>query len=140
MMYYPLFLVMVLAITIAPSLYADEVYEARLQQSNERIADLIYEIELGSHAVWVLSDGSTRYYIEGLAGVYSGRDKYHGYYLSYKDGEKECQEPMLDHNGMQLFRWGRLEIEWQNDNAFVIYLSPCNEAMDPALTIVGKGL
>jgi hypothetical protein len=131
---------MTLTVLIAPPVSADEVYEAYRQQSYERLADIIYEIDVDTYAVWLLEDGSARFYIEGLAGVYSERGEYQGYYVVYEEGEEACPEPMPDHNGMEIFQWGLLDIEWHSDSEFTLQLSRCDQPPDPALTILGKGL
>jgi len=128
-----------LAMATAGIASADEVYSAKLRGSNEAIPDIVYEIDRGQEAVWVFQDGSARFYIDGLGGVFSGRERYDGWFIVYNADDDPCPgDQATDHNGKQSQFWGRLSISWSDDANFVISTGECGKAIGTGQSIVGS--
>jgi hypothetical protein len=76
---------------------ADEVWSSEY-------GDVIYETDIDGWAVWSFGPsgggaGYGRIYIEGLAGIYSGRGSYSGYWMFYDSPETPCPAPRTDIEG-----------------------------------------
>ena len=120
---------------------ADEVYSAKLQDTGNTLPNIVYEDEIGGDATWAFEDGSARFYVEGLAGRYSGRTNNRGWYVVYDSREPPCPSgAATDHLGDRVGRWGRLEVDWTSDDAFVMRTGRCNEPYNAEETIVGVSL
>ena len=126
-----------IAFTLA-SASADEVYATHDQDSGQKFPDMIYEDDIDGDAVWVFEGGGARFYIEGMAGVHSGRTSYSGWYVLYQSDEPPCRSgSATDHLGNSARHWGYLQLDWVTDDAFVLQTGECNDAVGTAETIVG---
>jgi hypothetical protein len=114
----------------------DEVYVAKLVEGEGSLPNLVYEADVEPHAIWVYADGSTRFYMTGMAGIYTGRTQYDGIYARYNTDGEVCQDSIHDHNGETVHRWGKLVADWSSDETLTIKLYPCAGPLDPSLTIV----
>ena len=118
---------------------ADEVYSARLQDGSENMPDIVYEFDNGDQAVWVAADGNSRFYIDGLGGVFENRQSYKGRYVFYSGEGPGCDSGVFaDHLGNQVPYWGHLSIQWSNDSNFVMQIGECDGKADEGMTIIGQ--
>lgn len=102
---------------------------------------MIYEEDVDGDAVWAFEGGGARFYIEGLAGVHSGRKSYNGWYVVYQADEPPCPGGAAqDHFGNSVPHWGYLKLDWVNDDSFILQTGECNDAVGTSETVVGTNL
>jgi hypothetical protein len=86
---------------------ADEVWDSDL-------GTVVYEKDLGDWAVWSFEDSAGgnpgRIFLEGLAGVFSGRGSYSGYWMIYDEAEGPCTESQPDIEGGESHNYGTIEL------------------------------
>lgn len=120
---------------------ADEVYSAYEKDTGQKIPNIVYEEDIDGEAVWVVEGGYARFYIDGLAGVYSGRTSYNGWYVFYETDEPPCPSgAATDHLGNVVQHWGYLKLDWEDDDSFIMQTGECNDAVGTAETLVGTNM
>ena len=85
----------------APKALADEVWTTQEY-------DVVYEEDRGRTAIWSYGEGGTLF-IDGLAGVYTDRGSYTGYWTQ-PTSSRRCDTFREDANGEPTYHWGRFEI------------------------------
>lgn len=97
------------AITISQTLLADEVW-------NSTYGKVIYEDEIGKTALWNYNNNGILglIYINNLAGVYTGRKAYDGYWVQ-ETSEVQCKTHRMMKDKPS-FYWGRFHIQFLDPN------------------------
>ncbi len=96
----------VFILTVAPNIaFADEVW-------NSNYGRVVYQSDCGKTAVWTYPQGTI--FIEGLAGVFSNRGIYHGYWVGKSD--IKCDTAREDGSGKLSNNWGRFSIHFTVPN------------------------
>ena len=91
----------VVAGTAAPEALADEVWTTQEY-------DVVYQEDRGQTAIWRYGENGT-IFIDGLAGVSTGRGSYTGYWTQ-PTSSQACDTFREDANGEPTYHWGRFEI------------------------------
>ena len=126
------------ALALSTTAAADEVYTAKLK-SGDKIPDIVYEADKQGFAIWATKDKAVRFYIKDLAGKYTGRTTYSGWFVVYGEQGDACPgEPVKDHAGKSVQRYGELKITWSNDANFEMATGRCRGKVGGGETIVGK--
>ncbi|EKU97557.1 hypothetical protein Lepto7375DRAFT_6756 [Leptolyngbya sp. PCC 7375] len=71
--------------------------------------DVIYQDERNRTAIWTYGDGFGTVFIDGLAGVYTDRGSYSGYWVQ-ESSSLRCDTFREDTNGEPTYFWGGFEI------------------------------
>lgn len=71
--------------------------------------DVVYQDERNRTAIWTYGDEIGTIFIDGLAGVYTGRGSYTGYWVQ-ESSSLRCDTFREDANGEPTYYWGRFEI------------------------------
>ena len=71
--------------------------------------DVVYETDRGSTAVWSYGDGIGTVFIDGLAGVTSGRSAYSGYWVQ-ESSSRRCDTYREGADGEPTYHWGQFEL------------------------------
>ncbi|MBX2865647.1 MAG: hypothetical protein KTR27_19005 [Leptolyngbyaceae cyanobacterium MAG.088] len=71
--------------------------------------DVVYQDERNQTAIWTYGDGVGTIFIDGLAGVYTDRGSYSGYWVQ-EFSSMRCDTFREDANGEPTYYWGRFEI------------------------------
>lgn len=71
--------------------------------------DVIYQDERNRTAIWTYGDDVGTIFIDGLAGVYTDRGSYSGYWVQ-ESSSLRCDTFREDANGEPTYYWGRFEI------------------------------
>lgn len=85
-----------------PSAFADEVW------STEEY-DVVYQEDRNRTAVWTYGDNDGVIFIDGLAGVYTERGSYNGYWVQ-ETSSLRCDTYREGADGEPTYYWGRFEI------------------------------
>ncbi|MGB3615322.1 MAG: hypothetical protein WBA10_16130 [Elainellaceae cyanobacterium] len=95
-------MVTLLACTVAQqSALADEVWTTQE-------FDVVYEEDRGGTAIWSYGDDGT-VFIDGLAGVYSDRGSYSGYWVQ-ESSSLQCDTYREGADGEPTYYWGQIDI------------------------------
>ena len=70
--------------------------------------DVVYEEDRGNTAIWSYGNDGT-IFIDGLAGVYSDRGSYSGYWVQ-KSSSLQCDTYREGADGKPTYYWGQFEI------------------------------
>ena len=71
--------------------------------------DVTYAEERGSTAIWTYNDGAGTVFIDGLAGVYTGRESYSGYWVQ-ESSSRRCDTFREGADGEPTYHWGQFEV------------------------------
>ncbi len=71
--------------------------------------DVVYQDERNRTAIWTYGDGVGTIFIDGLAGVYTDRESYSGYWVQASSSLR-CDTFREDASGEPTYYWGRFEI------------------------------
>ena len=71
--------------------------------------DVVYQDERNRTAIWTYGDGTGTIFIDGLAGVYTDRGSYSGYWVQ-EASSLRCDTFREDANGEPTYFWGQFEI------------------------------
>ncbi|WP_417469003.1 hypothetical protein [Maricaulis sp.] len=98
-----------LALSAAPA-FADEAWSSNL-------GPVIYDDEIGDYAILLHYDGAVPHhtFIRGLAGNFSTRDQFTGYWSEQEDigsTSPACDIAIIDEFGQVTHHWGRVEINF----------------------------
>lgn len=99
-----------LAVVLLMGAFAPQAVLADEQWSTEEF-DVIYQDERNRTAIWTYGDGVGTIFIDGLAGVYTDRGSYTGYWVQ-ETSSLECDTFREDANGEPTYYWGRFEIDF----------------------------
>ncbi|MEO0868008.1 MAG: hypothetical protein AAFY17_06080 [Cyanobacteria bacterium J06642_11] len=91
-------------VVVPQAAQADEVW------STEEY-DVVYQSERNRTAIWTYGDGVGTIFIDGLAGVYTGRESYTGYWVQ-ETSSLRCDTFREDEDGDPTYHWGRFEIKF----------------------------
>ncbi|MEO0771355.1 MAG: hypothetical protein AAFY72_18365, partial [Cyanobacteria bacterium J06649_4] len=75
--------------------------------------DVVYEDERDRTAIWSYNDGAGTIFIDGLAGVYTGRESYNGYWVQ-ETSSLRCDTFREGADGEPTYHWGRFEITFMD--------------------------
>ena len=73
--------------------------------------DVVYEEDRNRTAVWSYGDNGGTIFIDGLAGVYEGRESYSGYWVQ-DSSSLRCDTYREGANGEPTYHWGGFEVEF----------------------------
>lgn len=76
-------------------------------------SDVTYEEDRGSTAIWSYEEGNGTIFIDGLAGVYTDRGSYSGYWTQ-DTSSRRCDTFREGSNGEPTYHWGSFEITFIN--------------------------
>ena len=94
-----------LAISLAPqAAIADEVWTTEEY-------DVTYEADRNRTAIWSYGDNGGTVFIDGLAGVYEGRESYSGYWVQ-DTSSLRCDTYREGADGEPTYYWGSFEIDF----------------------------
>ncbi|MEM9807161.1 MAG: hypothetical protein AAF959_17995 [Cyanobacteria bacterium P01_D01_bin.56] len=113
-----------------PAVLADEVW------STEEY-DVVYQDERNRTAIWTYGDGVGTIFIDGLAGVYTNRGSYTGYWVQ-ETSSLECDTFREDANGEPTYHWGRFEIDFIDPDfpsRWEAMIGLCD--LEPTITLTG---
>ncbi|MEL7071257.1 MAG: hypothetical protein ABG776_04760 [Cyanobacteria bacterium J06555_13] len=89
--------------TSIPEAYADEVWTTEEY-------DVVYQAERNETAIWTYGEENEgTIFIDGLAGVYTGRGEYTGYWTQ-ETSSIRCDTYREGADGEPTYHWGRFEI------------------------------
>lgn len=71
--------------------------------------DVVYEEDRNNTAIWSYGDNGGTIFIDGLAGVYEGRESYSGYWVQ-DSSSLRCDTYREGADGEPTYNWGRFEI------------------------------
>ncbi|MEO0406277.1 MAG: hypothetical protein AAF289_02895 [Cyanobacteria bacterium P01_A01_bin.135] len=71
--------------------------------------DVVYEEDRGRTAIWSYGDGLGTMFIDGLAGVYSDRGSYRGYWVQ-ESSSLRCDTYREGADGEPTYHWGQFEL------------------------------
>ena len=128
----PIFLAATLLIGIAApqGALADEVW------STEEY-DVVYQDERNRTAIWTYGDGIGTIFIDGLAGVYTDRGSYFGYWVQ-ESSSLRCDTFREDANGEPTYYWGQFEITFIDPDfpsRWEAMIGRCD--LEPTITLTG---
>ncbi|MBT7443229.1 MAG: hypothetical protein HN790_04605 [Methylococcales bacterium] len=88
------------------SAYSDEVW-------NSTYGQVVFEDESGPTATWSYTHNGRPglIYILGLAGIYSERDRYDGYWVQ-DASDVRCNTPRLGLNKQKSYFWGNFQVKF----------------------------
>jgi hypothetical protein len=92
-------------VTVPDTALADEVW-------NSDYGKVVYQSDRGKTAIWTYPTGAI--FIEGLAGVFSNRGIYHGYWVGKSD--VKCDTARENASGKLSNTWGRFSIHFTVPN------------------------
>ena len=98
----PLTIAGMAAIALAPSAVADEVWTTPEY-------DVVYEADRGRTAIWSYGDGVGTVFIDGLAGNFSDRGSYSGYWVQ-ESSSLRCDTYREGADGEPTYHWGQFEL------------------------------
>jgi len=123
-------IVLMCTVVFSQSVVADEVWDSNFGR-------VIYETDIGPTAIW--SYRSEHYVglinLAGLAGIYSNRGTYEGYWVQNKS-EKRCTTVRPTQNGETSHYWGRFHITFIDKDfpsRWEAKWSYCNDEMQSKL-------
>lgn len=99
--------------------------------------DVIYQDERNRTAIWTYGDGVGTIFIDGLAGVYTDRGAYSGYWVQESSSLK-CDTFREDAKGNATYHWGRFELEFIDPDfpsRWVAQIGLCD--LEPRITLTG---
>ncbi|MBE9067600.1 hypothetical protein IQ260_13130 [Leptolyngbya cf. ectocarpi LEGE 11479] len=73
--------------------------------------DVVYQDERNRTAIWTYGDEIGTIFIDGLAGVYTDRGSYTGYWVQ-ESSSLRCDTFREDANGEPTYYWGRFDINF----------------------------
>ncbi len=97
-----------IAVALIIATFAPQAALADEQWSTEEY-DVVYQDERNRTAIWTYGDGLGTIFIDGLAGVYTGRESYSGYWVQ-ASSSLPCDTFREDANGEPTYHWGQFEI------------------------------
>ena len=110
-------------VNIAPKVVADEVW--RTEEFN-----VIYLEDRGQTAIWEYGDGVGYVLLDGLAGEYTDRGTYTGYWVQ-KSSSRRCDTFREDVTGLPTYHWGNVEVEFIDKDfpsRWTLKLGICDQA------------
>ena len=123
-------IVALLACAFAPhSALADEVW------STEEY-DVVYQADRNRTAIWHYGDNGV-IFIDGLAGVYTDRGSYNGYWVQ-KSSSLRCDTYREGANGKPTYYWGRFEVTFLDaefPSRWQAKIGLCDS--DPSISLTG---
>jgi hypothetical protein len=130
------FLMMV--VTTSPAI-ADEVWSSDY-------GNVIYQQDRGKTAIWTYGDSARgSLFIDGLAGKFTNRDTYHGYW-SQSTSKVRCETFREGRDGKPTYYWGNFRIQFLDPDfpsRWSASFGYCNQPLRlswRAYPIVGDGL
>lgn len=73
--------------------------------------DVVYEEDRNRTAIWSYGDNGGTVFIDGLAGVYTGRESYSGYWVQ-NTSSLRCDTYREGADGEPTYHWGSFEIDF----------------------------
>jgi hypothetical protein len=97
-----------LAAALVLSTFVPQVALADEMWSTEEY-NVVYQGERNRTAIWTYGDGVGTVFIDGLAGVYTDRGSYSGYWVQ-KTSSLPCDTFREDAKGEPTYHWGQFEV------------------------------
>lgn len=99
--------------------------------------DVVYQDERNRTAIWTYGDETGTIFIDGLAGVYTDRGSYTGYWVQ-ESSSLRCDTFREDANGEPTYYWGRFDITFVDPDfpsRWEAMIGLCDR--EPTITLTG---